>query len=228
MTQSPAAETETKPAVKRKKFLRLWILLAFLFLLIVLPLSLLALWLEPWKEIPPVLPTARDFAFQTKLLGKVSRELYGKKVPEKSVFRLSPDEVNSIFKLAGNYKPRKLQVPIRYFQPTYDKGIFSLTYPIRLEALKLPDKAIYLQVSFKVSKETGKKLAVTLTSIKANGLNMPDWVVKKVQAKLDAKMKKLQDDAAQILDKISVENGDLVLFYNPQAIMFLLMGKAMR
>ena len=228
MNQAPRTEADIKPAAPRKKFLRLWIFLAFLFLLIALPFSLLALWLKPWNEIPPVLPTVKDFVFQTKLMRKVSRDLYGKKVPERSVLRLSPAEVNSLFKLASNYKPRGLQVPIRYLQPTYDKGVFSLTYPVRLEALKLPDKAIYLQVSFKVSKETGKNLAVTLISIKANGLNIPDGIVKKAQAKLDAEMKKLQEDAAKILDKISVENGNLVLFYNPQALMFQLMGKAMR
>ena len=78
------------------------------------------------------------------------------------------------------------------------------------------------------SVEEFPNLAVTLLSIKANGLNLPEGVVKKAQAKLDAEMKKLQEDAAKILDKISVENGNLVLFYNPQAIMFQLMGKAMR
>ena len=228
MNQSPTAETEVNPGAKRKKLLWLWIVLAVLLLLTAAFFISLWKWLKPWQEVPSASLTGKDFKVQYKLMKKISKELSRKKIQKKAVLRLSPEEVNSIFKLGGNYKPRQLQVPVRYFQPTYHKGVFSLTYPVRLEALKLPNKAIYFHISFKVAKESGKALAVSLISIKANGLLMPDSVVKKAQAKLDAKMKKLQDDAARILDSISVKNDELILIYDPQTIMFLMMGKALR
>ena len=224
-TTSQTDSTVQTPSPKVKKIFWLTLALVVIIVIMAVPILLFQAIFKPWKEIPPESLTAQDFSVQYKLMRKVSKTLSGKKIKTKAVLTLKTQEINSLFKLAGNIKPKKLPFPIRYLQPVCDdNGIFSLTYPYQVQHSWLADKAIYLNISFKLLKQPGKDVTCIITSVKVNNIVLPASVQKKLQQKVDLEIQKGAKEISGLADSLSFEKGKLILVYNPQALMQCVMG----
>ncbi|MBE6384414.1 MAG: hypothetical protein E7048_01980 [Lentisphaerae bacterium] len=225
-TTSQTDSTVQTPSPKVKKIFWLSLALVVIIVITAVPFLLFQAIFKPWKEIPPVSLTSKDFSLQYKLMRKVYKNFSSKKIPEKAVLRLTSEEINSLFKLAGNTKPQKLPFPVRYLQPVCsDNGVFSLTYPIRPKQSWLADKAIFLNVLFRISKQEGKNLICTLDSVKVNNIKLPASVREKLQQKIDMEIQKEARNISGLLDSLAFVNGKLVVVYKPQALMRRAMGK---
>lgn len=213
---SPAPAPGT-PRRRKKKLLLIAGGISLALLLIAAILA--ALLLSPWEEIPEIKPQAEDFILQGKLLRHFYKELSNRKeLPERSTLKLTPAEVNSIFRTAANYRGKKLPYPVRYYRPAFsDKGIFSFTFPIRSWA-----GTIYLKAAFSIAKGPDG-LKITPAALAAGRIPLPcsgDGIAAGI---LDAQMTEVRQNPNyelfdQAVESISFDGKHLVIVYRPGKI----------
>ncbi|MBQ7694766.1 MAG: hypothetical protein IJT50_06540 [Lentisphaeria bacterium] len=180
---------------------------------------LAALLLSPWEDIPKVTPRTEDFVLQGKLIRRFYRELSNRKeLPERSVLKLTPAEVNSIFRIAANYQGKDLPYPVRYYRPAFsDKGVFAFTMPLRTWA-----GTIYLKAAFSIAKGP-EGLKITPASLKVGRISLPcsgDGIAAGI---IDAEMTEANQNPIyelfdQAVESISFDGKHLVIVYRPRKI----------
>lgn len=211
---TPPPETTRR---RKRKFLLVagGIILAVVFLAAVAA----ALLLSPWEEIPPIQPQSEDFVLQGKLIRHFYKEFSNrKKLPERSVLKLTSGEVNSFFRMGANFQSKDLPYPVRYFRPAFsDKGVFSLTVPQRTCV-----GTIYIKAAFSIAKGP-EGLKITPVSLKAGRLPLPcsgDGIAAGI---IDAQMTEArQNPYYELFDRavesISFDGRHLVIVYRPGKI----------
>ena len=179
-----------------------------------------ALLLSPWREIPAVDPRKEDFILQNKLLRRFFREFSDrKKLPERSTLKLTPEEVNSLFRTAANFQGKELPFPVRYYRPAFsDKGVFSLTIPLRTWI-----GAIYTDAAFTITKGPEGLKAVPV-SLKVGRILLPccdDGIAARLIASQIAEAGK--DPNYELFDRavesISFDGKHLVVIYKPRKLL---------
>ena len=182
-----------------------------------------ALFLSPWREIPPVSPRQEDFLLQNKLFGRFFKEFSDRKnLPERSVLKLTPGEVNSLFRIAANFQNKELPFPVRYYRPAFsDKGVFSLTVPLRTWA-----GTVYTDAAFTIVKGP-EGLKVTPVLLKVGRLPLPcegDGVAAGFVGSKVAEVGK--DPNYELFDRavesISFDGKHLVVVYRPRKLVSLI------
>lgn len=182
-----------------------------------------ALFLSPWREIPPVSPRQEDFLLQNKLFSRFFKEFSDRKnLPERSVLKLTPGEVNSLFRIAANFQNKELPFPVRYYRPAFsDKGVFSLTVPLRTWA-----GTVYTDAAFTVAKGP-EGLKVTPVSLKVGRVSLPcdgdgiaaGFVGTKVAEAGKDPNYELFDRA---VESISFDGKHLIVIYRPRKLLGLI------
>lgn len=213
---SPAPAPETP---RRRKKLLLLIAGGAALALLLIAAVLAALLLSPWEDIPKVTPQAEDFVLQGKLLRRFYKELSNRKeLPERSVLKLTPAEVNSIFRIAANYQGKDLPYPVRYYRPAFSgKGVFSFTMPVRTWA-----GTIYLKAAFSVAKGPDG-LKITPAALAAGRIPLPcggDGIAAGI---IDAEITEVRQNPCyelfdQAVESISFDGKHLVIVYRPGRI----------
>lgn len=213
---------ESPQVVKNRKVLWWSIVSGLLILLLLIPVWLFSLIFAPWQEIQPTLPQMNDFFTLNKLIRKVSKEFSKKKeLSERAVLQVSPDQLNSLFLIAGNVKSGKIPHPIRYYRPQCHKdGSLSAVFPIGpFKQSLLKNKAVYLQFVFRISKNAGEqRFRCTIDSAKVTKLSLPSSAREKFQEAVDKKLSEKQFESAAV-ESISFKNGKFVIVYSPKRIM---------
>ena len=182
-----------------------------------------ALFLSPWREIPPVIPSIEDFVVQSKLVRRLYKELSNRKeIPERSTLKLTPDEVNSLFRVAANFQGKELPFPVRYYRPAFsDKGVFSLTVPLRTWA-----GTIYTDAAFTVAKGP-EGLKVTPVSLKVGRVPLPCGGEGIAAGFVGTKVAEAGKDPNyelfdQAVESISFDGKHLVVVYRPRKLFELI------
>jgi hypothetical protein len=218
MNESSSLQTvdnENRPA---RGWFRWWyILIAVILLFLLTAVVLTARAFAPWKEVPAVIPSMKAMTVQYKLMRSISKEFTRKeKVSRKAVLKLSPREIDSLFTLVANMKPKNSPYPLRYYQfKSHATGVFSVTAPIRTSMTWLWGGTVYAQIAFTVSKAPGRELKVNILS-----LYLTDWamnfpkILEKLNAAAAQEVKKLK--IGEMIESISFENGQFVITYDPQ------------
>ena len=183
-----------------------------------------ALLLSPWQEVPPVALRAEDFVLQGKLIRRFYKEFSNRnELPERSALKLTPAEVNSLFRVAANYQGKELPYPVRYYRPAFSgKGLFSLTIPLRTWA-----GTIYTKAAFTITKGP-EGLKVTPVQLEAGKIALPCGDNGGIAAGLIESQiaGTAQDPNYQLFDQavesISFDGKHLVVVYRPRKLVSLL------
>jgi len=218
-----AAPAPEKPGRRRRKRL---LTAGAIVLGVVLFVGILgaALFLSPWREIPPVTAPIEDFVVQSKLFRRFYKEFSDREnIPERSTLKLTPGEVNSLFRTAANFQGKELPFPVRYYRPAFSgKGVFSLTIPLRTWA-----GAVYTDAAFTVAKGP-EGLKVTPVSLKVGRVPLPCGSEGGIAAGLiKSQIAEAGKDPNyalfdQAVESISFDGEHLVVVYRPRKLFELL------
>ena len=209
------------------KGLWLKLLLGIAVLLILITAGATYLIFAPWQEIPAAVVNINDFTVQYRLLQRVSKELSNsrKELNQKGTLELSPEEINSLFRLSANRKPSRSPYPLRYYRAAFsDKGEFSAVIPIDTTLKWLWGGTIYLKVRFTLSKSEGKDLQCNIVSCKVTSLPVSRATAQKIVDRMMAE-KQVQEHLNKVntvIRSLSFEKGKLRIEYLPQQILLLM------
>ena len=215
---TPAGNTPGEKS--SSKFLWLKIFLAIILVILGVAAGVTYLIFAPWQEIPPTAPSFSDLSVQYRLMRNFSKEFSksGKQLPEKALLRLSPKEINSLFRIAGNIKPKNSPYPLRYYQGAFsDNGVFSMVLPIDTTHKWLWGGTIYLKLSFTVEKSAGKDLQCRIISCKLTSLSLSPATAQKIADRMMTEKSVLMVNS--VVESLAFKNGKLCIEYYPRQIM---------
>ena len=218
------APVQTEPGSAKRLWLR--VLLGLALILVMVATGATYLIFSSWQEIPVIAADFKDFGVQYRLFDRMSKELSKSKkdLNRKTTLKLSPQEINSLFRIFANVKPGNSPYPIRYYQCSFsDDGVFSTVIPVKTSQEWLWGGTIYVKVSFTLSKSEGKDLQCRIVSCKLTSLPVSRDAAQKIADRMMAE-KKVQDQLKavnSILRSLSFQNGKLCIEYLPQKIMSL-------
>ena len=223
MNESAPAPSPEKPGKSKRKRL-IFACSVTLGVLLLVGIAGAALFLSPWREIPPVTPPIEDFVVQSKLFRRFYKEFSDRKnIPERSTLKLTPGEVNSLFRVAANFQGKELPFPVRYYRPAFSgKGVFSLTIPLRTWA-----GAVYTDAAFTVAKGP-EGLKVTPVSLKVGRVPLPCGSEGGIAAGLiGSQIAEAAKDPNytlfdQAVESISFDGEHLVVVYRPGKLLELI------
>ena len=183
-----------------------------------------ALLLAPWQEIPAIYPQKEDFQLQNRLLRRFFKEFSDRKnLPERSILKLTPEEVNSLFRIAANFQGRDLPYPVRYYRPAFSgKGVFSLTIPMRTWM-----GTVYTKAAFSITKGP-EGLRITPVSLKVGRIPLPGSGSDGITAGiLESQIAEVRQDPNyelfdQAVESISFDGRHLVVIYRPRKLLGLI------
>ena len=183
-----------------------------------------ALLLAPWQEIPAIYPQKEDFQLQNRLLRRFFKEFSDRKnLPERSILKLTPEEVNSLFRIAANFQGRDLPYPVRYYRPAFSgKGVFSLTIPMRTWM-----GTVYTKAAFSITKGP-EGLRITPVSLKVGRIPLPGSGSDEITAGiLESQIAEVRQDPNyelfdQAVESISFDGRHLVVIYRPRKLLGLI------
>ena len=183
-----------------------------------------ALLLAPWQEIPAIYPQKEDFQLQNRLLRRFFKEFSDRKnLPERSILKLTPEEVNSLFRIAANFQGRDLPYPVRYYRPAFSgKGVFSLTIPMRTWM-----GPVYTKAAFSITKGP-EGLRITPVSLKVGRIPLPGSGSDGITAGiLESQIAEVRQDPNyelfdQAVESISFDGRHLVVIYRPRKLLGLI------
>ena len=219
-----APELQQQP--QKKRHWLLWIFPGLFILLILCVVVLTRLVFAPWQEIAPVVPTLKDFSVQYKLMRKVtkdfSRSRKKKNLAEAKTLRLTPEEINALFRIGANIQSGKMPRPLRYYRPVFEEsGIFRLTLPCRTPFEWLWGGTVYVKIGFKVSKAPGEALKIEVVSL--HGTKLPlrkEWAQRAVDEYLsDTKIRRRLESFESVVDRIHYTGGKLNIEYRPDKLL---------
>ena len=183
-----------------------------------------ALLLAPWQEIPAIYPQKEDFQLQNRLLRRFFKEFSDRKnLPERSILKLTPEEVNSLFRIAANFQGRDLPYPVRYYRPAFSgKGVFSLTIPMRTWM-----GTVYTKAAFSITKGP-EGLRITPVFLKVGRIPLPGSGSDGITAGiLESQIAEVRHDPNyelfdQAVESISFDGRHLVVIYRPRKLLGLI------
>ena len=183
-----------------------------------------ALLLAPWQDIPAIYPQREDFQLQNRLLRRFFKEFSDRKnLPERSILKLTPEEVNSLFRIAANFQGRDLPYPVRYYRPAFSgKGVFSLTIPMRTWM-----GTVYTKAAFSITKGP-EGLRITPVFLKVGRIPLPGSGSDGITAGiLESQIAEVRQDPNyelfdQAVESISFDGSHLVVIYRPRKLLGLI------
>ena len=201
-------------------FKKVWfkILVIFIIILFAAVVIITKLLFAPWENVPPVVTSFADISAQYRLMKHFSRDFSKQeKIPEKSVIKLSENEINSLFRLVANITPNSSPYPLRYYRLSFSKeGIFSAALPLDTGKKWLWGGTLYLKVRFTLSKEENASLQCRIISLQATSLPLSSSLGQKA-VDIFMNEEKIQKDLEKInkvLRQVTFDGKKLVITYN--------------
>lgn len=207
----------------------LWIklILGITIFLAVIVAGITYLIFSPWQEISATDTSVNDLAVQYRLMRRISKEFSkSQKDPNRrAVLKLTPQEINSLFRLVGNVQMRRSPYPIRYYRCAFnDRGEFSAVLPVRTSQKWLWGGTIYVKLVFTLSKNEGENLQCRIISCKLTSLPVSRDTAQKIMDRLMSE-KKVKDQLTLVnsaLKTLSFRDGKLCIEYQVQQILRLM------
>lgn len=215
--------TETAPPKSRK---RLWLAIAAVLLLFFIggPVGLFFLLTAPWEEIPPTRPQLNDLLVVNKLVQRVRKEFSQKQnISRRATLEITPAEVNSLLKLAGNFKNKKMHFSVRYFRPhCSENGTFSFVLPLKpfQEFSIFKERTVFLYLTLRLLKKSDRTpVQCEIDSIRITRLPLVSSLRKKIQDEVNREMTEKQGALLESIKGVSFEKGKWIIIYDPQYLL---------